>query len=328
MVNPITDFGETHDVEITLLVDNRADLLLESTETVKRFTRKPLLAEHGFAALIDLKAAGQRILWDAGIGSTALVHNARQMEIDLASVTQIALSHGHGDHYGALGQVLEMAARRPEPREWAPEVPVHEIEAYVQGQRIPLIAHPAAFRERWKVDEEGKKYGPHVVPLEAWEAAGVRVVLSEAPYQLGPGCWLTGAVPRTSFEKGGISSSRAYRHGYEFLDDGLEDDQSVALAIRDKGLVVLTGCAHAGIVNTVEHARRISGVDRVWAVAGGFHLAGAEEDEIERTVEAIARLKPALVVPCHCTGFEATARFAARLPDQFVLGAVGTTLLF
>ena len=326
-MEPIATFGETHDVEITLLVENRADLLLESTETVKRFTRKPLLAEHGFAALIDLKAAGQRILWDAGIGSTALVHNARQMEIDLASVDKIALSHGHGDHFGALGEVLARAVHRPEAQEWAPDVPIHEIEAYVQGQRIPLIAHPAAFRERWKVDEDGKKFGPHTVPLEVWEAAGARVILSEEPYQLGPGCWLTGTVPRTSFEKAGLSSTRAYRSGYEFLPDRLEDDQSVALVIRDKGLVVLTGCAHAGIVNTVEHARHISGVDRVWAVVGGFHLAGAAEDEIERTVEAIARFEPAMIVPCHCTGFEATARFAAHLPEQFVQGAVGTALI-
>jgi 7,8-dihydropterin-6-yl-methyl-4-(beta-D-ribofuranosyl)aminobenzene 5'-phosphate synthase len=91
---------------------------------------------------------------------------------------------------------------------------------------------------------------------------------------------------------------------------------------------VLTGCAHAGVVNTVHYAREISGVDRVWAVLGGFHLAPAKEDEIDRTIDEIAGLKPKMVAPTHCTGFQAMARFAHRMPDEFVLGVVGTTYLF
>jgi 7,8-dihydropterin-6-yl-methyl-4-(beta-D-ribofuranosyl)aminobenzene 5'-phosphate synthase len=92
--------------------------------------------------------------------------------------------------------------------------------------------------------------------------------------------------------------------------------------------VVVSGCAHAGIVNTVLYAREISGVDRLWAVVGGFHLDGAAEEKVSRTIAELKALGPQLVMPCHCTGFEATRRFAEEMPGQFLLGAVGTTLRF
>ena len=324
----IEDFGETPDLEITVLVDNTADLLVKSTGTVKRFTEEPLLAEHGFAAMVELKQAGVRILWDAGISTTALLENARRMKIDLAAVDLIALSHGHGDHYAAMADVLRAAVRRPEPREWPADASMEEIRAWAEGYRVPLVAHPAAFRERWGIARDGRKYGPHLAPRSEWEAAGAQIVLSEGPYRLGPGCWTTGQVPRRSFEQAGTPPSRAYREGDRFMPDLLDDDQAIAINVRDKGLVVLCGCAHSGIVNTVHHAIEISGVENVHAILGGFHLAPAKDDEIERTIDEIARLQPKLVAPSHCTGFKAISRFSTRMPDQFVQGAVGTTYLF
>ncbi len=92
--------------------------------------------------------------------------------------------------------------------------------------------------------------------------------------------------------------------------------------------MVVSGCAHAGIVNTVCYAQEISGVEKVWAILGGFHLAPAEEDEIKRTIDAIIEIEPRMVVPSHCTGFRAMAEFARRMPEQFVLGAVGTRYTF
>ena len=324
----IEDFGETPDLEITVLVDNTADLLVKSTGTVKRFTEEPLLAEHGFAAMVELKQAGVRILWDAGISTTALLENARRMKIDLAAVDLIALSHGHGDHYAAMADVLRAAVRRPEPREWPADASMEEIRAWAEGYRVPLVTHPAAFRERWGIARDGRKYGPHLAPRSEWEAAGAQIVLSEGPYRLGPGCWTTGQVPRRSFEQAGTPPSRAYREGDRFMPDLLDDDQAIAINVRDKGLVVLCGCAHSGIVNTVHHAIEISGVENVHAILGGFHLAPAKDDEIERTIDEIARLQPKLVAPSHCTGFKAISRFSTRMPDQFVQGAVGTTYLF
>lgn len=323
------DFGETGNVEITVLVDNKADLIVRSTETVKRFTDKPLLAEHGFAALVELRSAGVTILWDAGVTDIALMENARRMEIDLTAVDKIALSHGHGDHYAAMTDVLQIVAGRPDPREWDKDAPGDEIRAWMEDYKVPLVAHPAAFRERWGFDEKrGKKYGPAITPRAEWEAAGADIVLSEGPYPLGPGCWTTGAVPRRSFEQAGTPANRAYRDGDAFKRDRLEDDQSIVINVEGKGLVVLTGCAHSGVVNTVKYAQEISGVDKVFAILGGFHLAPASEHDIARTIDEIESLQPALITPTHCTGFQAIAEFARRMPDQFVLGVVGTRYLF
>jgi 7,8-dihydropterin-6-yl-methyl-4-(beta-D-ribofuranosyl)aminobenzene 5'-phosphate synthase len=321
-------FGQTRNVAITVIVDNRADLLLESSETVKRFTDEPLLAEHGFAAVVDLKDAGIRILWDAGLTPAVLLGNMARMKLDPAMIDKIALSHGHGDHTGGLPALLEAMDLGPQSRRWERDVTMAEIRAQLEGQTVPLIAHPAAFRERWHIDEDGTKHGPSVVPRARWEAAGAQVVLAEDPFQLGPGCWTTGSVPRLSFEQAGTGRSRYYREGDAFLPDRLEDDQGIVIHVADKGLVVLAGCAHAGIVNTVNHARQISGVDRVWAVLGGFHLAPAKLAEIDRTIDEISSMAPNMVIPSHCTGFAAIGRFAQRMPGQFVLGAAGSTYLF
>jgi 7,8-dihydropterin-6-yl-methyl-4-(beta-D-ribofuranosyl)aminobenzene 5'-phosphate synthase len=324
----IEDFGETQDVEITVLVDNRADLLVKSTDTVKRYTEEALLAEHGFAALVDLKDAGVRILWDAGMTKIALAENARRLEIDLSTVDKIALSHGHRDHFEAMTGVLKAIVQPPSAREWGKDVTIEEIRDYAKGQRVPLVAHTAAFRERWSIDKDGKKHGPHVAPRDEWEAAGADIMVTAGPYELGPGCWTTGAVPRQSFEQAGVRPSFRFREGDLFLPDHLEDDQSIVINVKDKGLIVLTGCAHSGVVNTVNYAREISGVERVWAILGGFHLAPAKDKQIERTIDEIMAVRPEMVVPSHCTGFHAIQRFANRMPDQFVLGAVGTTYLF
>jgi 7,8-dihydropterin-6-yl-methyl-4-(beta-D-ribofuranosyl)aminobenzene 5'-phosphate synthase len=328
-MSEIEHFGETQNVEITVLVDNRADLMVTSTDTVKRYTDEPLLAEHGFAALVDLKGAGVRILWDAGLTQTVFMENVACMEIDMTTIDRIALSHGHGDHFGAMTDVLKAIAGHPSYQEWDEDVTAEEIHDWTESHKAPLIAHPAVFRERWGIDEEGgKKYGPNVVPRDEWEAAGANLILSEGPYQLGPGCWTTGAVPRLSFEQAGVSPSRAYREGDEFIRDYMDDDQAIVIHVKGKGLVVLSGCAHSGILNTVNYAREISGVDKVWAVVGGFHLAPADDGEIQRTIDEIKKLEPAMIVPMHCTGFKAISQFSIQMPDEFVLGVVGTKYLF
>jgi 7,8-dihydropterin-6-yl-methyl-4-(beta-D-ribofuranosyl)aminobenzene 5'-phosphate synthase len=329
LVSKIEGFGETEKVAVTVLVDNTADLIVKSTETVIRFQDEALLAEHGFAALVDLQGGETRILWDAGLSEIALPENMRRMKIDPTTINVIALSHGHGDHTGAMTDIIRAMGRRPEGREWDPDASMDEILEWVKGCPVPLVAHPAAFRERWGIDEDGRKHGPHTCAhREEWEAAGAQIVLSEGPHRLGPGCWTTGAVPRLSFETAGRSGKRFYRDGDRLLPDDLADDQTIVINVKGKGLVVVTGCAHSGIVNTVNYAREISGVDRVWAILGGFHLAPASDKEIRRTIEEIRQMKPVLVVPTHCSGFRAISQFARQMPQQFVLGVVGTTYLF
>jgi 7,8-dihydropterin-6-yl-methyl-4-(beta-D-ribofuranosyl)aminobenzene 5'-phosphate synthase len=325
----IEDFGAAVDVAITILVDNRTDLLVESTETVKRFTDAPLLAEHGFAALVHLKTRKVKILWDAGLSGVALPENLRRMKIEPATFDMLALSHGHGDHTAAVSKVLHAMNLKPMPRKWESTATFDEMAHWAEGRQVSIIAHPAAFRERWNFARDGTRHGPiQPPPRGEWEALGAQVVLSEQPHQLAPGVWVTGMIPRSSFETSGVSATRKYRAGHTFLPDQIEDDQAIVIHVKDKGLVVLSGCAHSGIVNTVNYACEISGVAQVEAIIGGFHLARAKDDEIQRTVAEIKNLQPKLVAPTHCTGFAAIAQFAAQMPAAFSQSLVGTTYLF
>jgi 7,8-dihydropterin-6-yl-methyl-4-(beta-D-ribofuranosyl)aminobenzene 5'-phosphate synthase len=322
-------FGETSDVAITVLVDNRADLLVRSTATVKYFTDEPLLAEHGFAALVELKAAGIHILWDAGGTRIALMENLRRMEIDPATITIIALSHGHFDHTAAVTEVLRVMDLTPKSKKWEPGAPMDEMRRWAEGRRVPLITHPSAFRERWHLSRDGSRRGPTPPPPRGeWEALGAQIITTDGPYEIGPGCWATGPVPRAGFERSGVSPSMIYREGDTFHRDVVDEDQAIVIHVRGKGLVVLGGCAHSGIVNTVNQARELSGVERVWAILGGFHLAHAGEEDLQRTIEAVKSFQPVLVVPSHCTGFQATCQFAAQMPQAFMPNVVGARYFF
>jgi 7,8-dihydropterin-6-yl-methyl-4-(beta-D-ribofuranosyl)aminobenzene 5'-phosphate synthase len=336
-MNKLADFGTVQHVSITILVDNRADLIANSTETVKRYTDNPLMAEHGFAALIDLHqgSAKTRILWDAGITAITLMENMRRMDIDPATIDKIAISHGHNDHVGGVTEVLKAMDLAPKAQKWEKDIPIDTLREAAQGRSVPLVMHPAGLRERWGIQKDGSKYGPIPGPPHAvWEALGAEMVLTEGPYNLGPGCWTTGFVPRLSFETSGISKNRVYRvagqasENNPFIPDYLEDDQAIAICVQDKGLVIVSGCAHAGILNTIRHAQTISGVDKVWAILGGFHLARASDEDIARTIDEVQAMKPTLITPSHCTGFKAISQFAHRMPEEFVLGLVGTTYLF
>jgi 7,8-dihydropterin-6-yl-methyl-4-(beta-D-ribofuranosyl)aminobenzene 5'-phosphate synthase len=328
MSHPI-DVGSVDEVALTVLVDNKADLIVKSTEEIRYFTEKPLLAEHGFSVLIQLDNSKEKILWDAGVSKVALMENMRRMKVDFGSISKIALSHGHSDHYTAMTNLIKELDKLPKSKTWGESAAFGEIEDWLEEARIPLVAHPAAFRERWRKKDDGAMVGPYLPPPEQeWRAAGAKLVLSEQPYQLAPGCWTTGFVPRNSFEESGRSSSSYYRVDSDFLPDDLEDDQAIVINVRDKGLIVLSGCAHSGIVNTVNYARDFTGVETVYAVLGGFHLARTGEDEIDQTIKAIKSIGPKLVCASHCTGFRAIGRFAHEMPDAFVEGVVGTTYLF
>jgi 7,8-dihydropterin-6-yl-methyl-4-(beta-D-ribofuranosyl)aminobenzene 5'-phosphate synthase len=329
-MNNSKNFGAVQNAVVTVLVDNRADLIVKSTDTVKYFTDKPLLAEHGFAALIDLKESQLRILWDAGITRIALLENMKRMEIDPASVDKIVLSHGHGDHTAGVSDILRAIDPGPKAKEWEAGASLEEMRRWAEGSRVPVIAHPAAFRERWGTRKDGTKFGPNLPPPQAeWEAIGAEIFLSEGPHQLGPGCWATGFVPRLSFEESGRRPDRvAYREGEKLIPDEIDEDQAIVINVEGKGLVVVAGCAHSGIVNTVNYARHISGIDRVWALLGGFHLARANDQEMERTIAAVKEYRPKLVAPSHCTGFKAMCQFATHMPEEFVSGVVGTKYLF
>ena len=313
-------------VRLTVLVDNKADLIVESSEQIEYFTDEPLLAEHGYSVLIQPDNSERKILWDAGVSKVALIENMRRMKLDFNSISTIALSHGHRDHYAAMTELLKKMDLLPKEKEWCEPLAAEDIEPWIERYRVPIVSHPAAFRERWWVKDDGTMVGPVLPPpAQEWIAAGAKIIHSEQPYELEHGCWTTGYIPRVSFEESGRSTKMRYRQGSEFLPDDMEDDQAIVINVKGKGLIVLSGCAHSGIVNTVAYAMQFSGIDSIYAIIGGFHLARTSDDEINRTIEYIKSVRPLLVIPSHCSGFRAINKFAQEMPEEFVEGIVGAT---
>ena len=304
---------EADKVEITILVDNYSDLLmLQGTEVIRRAMVPPPqapLAEHGFSCLVKVYADSEEhaVLMDAGIGATCLLHNADLLQVDLNQVEAVVLSHGHFDHFGGLPQLLR---RVPEG--------------------IPLVLHPDAFLERrLNAPAIGRPVGMPALDGEALEEAGAVLHKTQKASTLAADLVLvTGEVDRvTPFERG-FPWAEAKIDG-QWVVDPFHDDQGLAVKVKDKGLVVVGGCSHAGIINTVVQAHKTAGTDTVHAVLGGFHLTGPVfEPIIGPTIGEMKKIDPDYVVPMHCTGWNAINQFAQEMTEQFVLNSVGTTYVF
>jgi 7,8-dihydropterin-6-yl-methyl-4-(beta-D-ribofuranosyl)aminobenzene 5'-phosphate synthase len=249
----------------------------------------------------------EAFLFDAGMTKDGLLHNMDVLEVRASDLHAVVLSHGHLDHVAGLMGFLSRAGRR----------------------RLPLVLHPDAFLRRKITLPDGRAIllpPPDRRGLEQEDVA----ILEErgASLLLGGLALVTGQIARTTeFEKG-FPAHYAEVDGEWRPDPLVHDDQGVVMNVRNKGLVVLTGCGHAGIINVLRHALAITGIRRVHAVLGGFHLTGRIfEPLIAPTVEALKALAPALIVPSHCTGWKATHEIARALPDAFVPNSVGTTFL-
>jgi len=309
---------EVDKVEILTLQDNYIDIAAhDGTAIVQRpapedasGNRVSILAEHGFSAVVSLTAQGitRKALFDFGFSEQGALRNARLLGVDLAGIEAMILSHGHMDHHGGLPAFVENLG----------------------GKGIELVLHPAAFRgARYiKLSEERRLRLPSP-DRDRLEKAGVRVVPSRTPRPLlGDTLLFLGEVPkRTEFEKG-MLKARYEESGTEKFDP-IEDDSAVVAHVKGKGLVVLSGCAHSGIVNTVAYAREVTGVHPVYAVMGGFHLTGADfEPIIGRTTEALKALNPRYIVPTHCTGRKASMHIEREMPEEFLLNMSGTKMVF
>jgi 7,8-dihydropterin-6-yl-methyl-4-(beta-D-ribofuranosyl)aminobenzene 5'-phosphate synthase len=317
-------------VRVTVLVDNLTDPLLVDQERITRLnwpkalagglpragsrvspeTGVPdaLIAEPGFSALVRIERNGRErtLLFDTGVSPNGMVENMRRLGLSAADVEVIVLSHGHWDHVtGMEGLVRVLGATR-----------------------LPVMIHPE-FWNRRRVRFPGLE--PAELPSSsrrALEGMGFEITEERQPsFVLDRAALITGEVDRTTPFETGFHGHEAM-HGRDWRADPLIlDDQALVLRLRDRGLVIVSGCGHAGIVNTVRYARRLTGQDKVAAIVGGFHLSGPMfEPIIGPTVDALAELSPSLLVPAHCTGWKAVHQLASRFPEAFVLSTVGTTI--
>jgi len=307
---------EVDRVEVLTLMDNYVDLLLESTKVVTRppkakdgmISRDSLVGEHGLSLLVKVHEGSEKhtILFDTGHTGIGVLHNAKHLDVDLGQIETIVMSHRHMDHTGSLWPILERL-----------------------GRPIPLVIHPEAFlSSRYLLLPDGKKLRfPDTLNRKDLEGRGVQIIESRKPVPVADGKILvTGEIERTTgFEKG---LPYAYtEHDGKLVKDAISDDQSLVMHLKERGLVVISGCAHSGIVNTLLYSKKISGVDRLYAVLGGFHLSGPEfEPIIGETIECLKKMSPEIFAPMHCTGWKAVHRFEETFPDAFVLNSVGSTI--
>ncbi|MEW6444029.1 MAG: MBL fold metallo-hydrolase [bacterium] len=309
---------EADRVEVVTLQDNYIDLAaFDGTATVQRAApvkgmaiRNSILAEHGFSTLVIVTAGGERhsLLFDFGFSEHGAAFNADALGIDLREAEGLVLSHGHMDHFGGL---IPLARR-------------------VGKDQIDLVLHPTAFRrERYlKVGADLKLDLPSLSAAKLHEA-GIFPVETKKPSSLLDGhLAFLGEIPRvTEFETG--FPLMFYRDKGEEKWDPIEDDTAIVACLKGKGLVVLTGCAHSGIINTAKYAREVTGIEPIHVVMGGFHLTGAVfEPRIAQTVEALKALKPRYVVPTHCTGRKAILQIEKEMPQEFLLNMSGTRMVF
>ena len=309
-----TPIKEVDRVEVLVLIDNHVNVLLGSNAFVTRpalakegeILSDTFLAEHGLSLLITVFEGENKhkILFDAGYTNIGVLHNLEMLAVKSDDIEAIVLSHGHMDHTGVLYSILDG----------------------IPG-RVPLVVHPHVFlSHRYQQLKDGRKLRfPKTAVREKLEAHGAEIWERKTPTTLADGTILvTGEVERlTSFEKG-LPDALMENEG-TLENDTIADDQSIAIVLRGNRLVVISGCAHSGIVNTVRYCKKLTGIENVHSVIGGFHLTGpAFEPIIDDTIGELKKMCPEVVVPMHCTGWEATKRFSEEFPGAFILNSVGS----
>jgi 7,8-dihydropterin-6-yl-methyl-4-(beta-D-ribofuranosyl)aminobenzene 5'-phosphate synthase len=263
------------------------------------------IGEWGFAALVE--ADGKRILFDTGARPDTVLENARELGVDLAGVQDVILTHNHGDHTGGLLALRNEFRRRD---------PVSLSRAHV-GKGI-FWSRPGSSED---VEENG------MLEIKgAYEKTGGTWVEYDKPFELFPGAWLTGPVPREHPERNWSVTGRV-KTDQGLVEDTVPEDQSLVL-VTPKGLVLVSGCGHAGIVNTVEYARRIAPGSRLHAAIGGFHLFAASDEALDWTASKLEANGLEQFIGAHCTGIEAVFRIREKLAlgrAHAVVGAVGAS---
>ncbi|MEN8243406.1 MAG: MBL fold metallo-hydrolase [Thermodesulfobacteriota bacterium] len=269
------------------------------------------MAEHGFSMLIRTWAGEQEhaVLFDTGQSENSVIANAEVMKLDLREVEAVVLSHGHSDHWGGIAGILRK----------------------LESKNIPFVVHPDVFKIRgMKENKKIIKFTPFPAK-EQLESLGAQVIEHKTPLFLAEDTILVmGEVPQVTEFEHGFSTGLVKKEGKWEPESQMADDRGIVIHVKDKGLIVITGCAHSGLVNNMEYARELTLQKYpIYAVLGGFHLAGSEYEQwITATVEAVKSFNPSFVIPSHCTGWKAMYRFAQEMPQAFVHPGTGNLYRF
>ncbi|HZP86955.1 MAG TPA: MBL fold metallo-hydrolase [Burkholderiales bacterium] len=315
------------DVQFLVLVDNSLDSLSSGPGYVTlewpRLMRSGMselsgeaqcCANHGLSLLVTARVAetAHTLMFDAGPENYVLERNAPRLGVDFSMVEGIVLSHGHWDHAGGLPAA------------------VRSTVAATQGRDVTVYVHPDMFRQRAMTLPSGAILPIKAIPTpDELRALGAKVRSTDQPQVvLDDFFWMSGEIPRrTPYEKGfpGHLRRSVDRQAWE-PDPMIMDERCLVVHLRNKGLVVFTACSHAGVVNVLLHAQESFPSIPVYAVAGGFHLSGANEKIIPQTVQDLASFDLSVIAPGHCTGWRATQALVDKFGDQIVVpSAVGKT---
>ena len=317
-------------LSVRLVVDSYFDLFMPKAThphvAIEHVARIPgretstLACEWGLSLHLESERAGARhqYLLDFGYTPEILLRNFDLLGIDAAKLDGLILSHSHRDHYGGMVGFVER--HRREMRD--------DLKLFTGGD--------LTFREKWqgRRDEEPRSWG--ALDRTALTAAHIETVCCDHPHELG-GAFTSGPIARTSFERVLPNTwveptpadhfTEEERRG-RLVPDKHPDEHATCYVVQGKGLVVISSCGHSGVVNTVKSAMAASGIDRLHAVIGGFHLGVAPNDYVEHTVAELKALKPDVVVPMHCTGKGFIAAALREMPEQTVLTNTGSRFTF
>lgn len=311
-------FKPVDEVRILALIDNYFDGLLPSYNRV--FRRRgltgppapvkplppPLTAEHGLSLYIEVKAGEEvhSLLLDFGGSPDGALRNASPLRLDLSKVKALVLSHGHFDHFVGMEKLVQNL------------IPADRLP-------LPLYVGRETFARRYLANPSGVAIDLGSLPKDRVEGLGLEIKEISEPTAVLPGVLLTGEIPRTAAFEQGSPLMEIDRNGNR-EKDSFPGELSLVFNLSGRGLIVVSACAHAGIVNTLRWAREVTGEERIHAVLGGFHLSGAPVEKIQKTVESLQEFNPELIVPMHCTGFPATRLISEKLASSFELYSVGT----
>ena len=257
-----------------------------------------LKAEHGLSMIIEEE--GHKILFDCG-QSNQIINNAKKLDLRLDALNQIVLSHGHYDHTGGLLAVLEL------------------------NKNIDVYGHPDIFNKKYSRKKQQKYIGIQE-ERELYEKKGANFILSCESIKLAKNIYTTGQILReNSFEK--VDESFIEMKGDEYRKDEILDDLSLIIE-RNEGIILILGCTHSGIVNTLKHVVDMTGRDNFLLIIGGMHLAGKERHYVEKTLEEINRYKINCLVPIHCSGIANLPLFEKYFGDKLIYGSTGKVFKF